>query len=57
MYAFGLMGSPVLTYHMPVIFLIHKIYKEVGSRVGGGDGWGLGEWRWVNGDNCTGTTK
>ena len=28
----------------------------VGWRVGGGDGWGGGEWQGENGDSCTSTT-
>ena len=27
--------------------------RQVGSRVGGGDGWGGGDWWGKNGDNCT----
>ena len=33
-----------------------KVKRGVGSRVGGGGGWGGGEWLRENGDNCTGTT-
>ena len=37
------------------IFRTHgQNQKGIGSRVGSGDGWGRGEWRWGgNGDNCT----
>ena len=31
--------------------------KGVGSKVGGEDGWGRGEWWEENVDNCSSTTK
>ena len=32
---------------------IDKVKGELGLRVGGGDGWGWGEWWGKNGDNWT----
>ena len=31
----------------------HKSQRGIQSRVGGGDGWGRGEWWEENGNNCT----